>query len=67
MTEREVLQFHNGPTAEPAGKSRDDRTHMLKHAGDTRSTLPKTPDFSPLSEFSVGTALRAGPVHARTA
>jgi hypothetical protein len=31
---------------------------MLKHAGDTTSTLPKTQDFSPLSEFSVGTAVR---------
>jgi hypothetical protein len=56
MTESEVLQFKNGPIAEPAGNSGDDGMHMLKHAGDTTLTLPKTLDFSPLSEFSVGTA-----------
>jgi hypothetical protein len=54
MMESEVLQFKNGPTAEPAGNSGDDGMHMLKHAGDITLTLPKTLDFSPLSEFSVG-------------
>jgi hypothetical protein len=31
MTESEVLQFKNGPTAEPAGNRGDDGMHMLKH------------------------------------
>ena len=58
MTESEVLQFQNGPTTESAGNNGDDGTHMLKHAENTMAANPKTLDFSPLSEFLVGTAVR---------
>ena len=34
--------FQNAPTAESAGNSGDDGTHMLKHASETTATLPKT-------------------------
>jgi hypothetical protein len=51
VTEGEVFQFQNGPTAESEGKNRDDGTHEFKHAGDTTAAHPKTLDFSALSEF----------------
>ena len=54
MTERELLEFQNGPTAESAGKHRDDRTHELKHADDT-AAFPRTLAFSDRSEFLVAT------------
>ena len=56
VTEGEVLQFQNSLTTEAAGSTRDDGTYQLQHAGDTTATLPKTLDFSPLSEFSVETS-----------
>jgi hypothetical protein len=40
-------------TAESAGDSGDDGTHLLKHAENTMAANPKTLDFLPLSEFSV--------------
>jgi hypothetical protein len=55
MTESEVLQFQNGPTAETAGNSRDDGTRMFKHTQNTMVVNPKTLDFPQLSEFLVGT------------
>ena len=55
MTESEVLQFKNGPTAESAGNNGDNGTQVLKHTGDTTTVLPKTLDFSRLSEFLVAT------------
>src|ERR1700722_16832773 len=58
MTEGEVLQFQNGPTAEPAGNNRDDGAHMFKHPENTMAVNPKTLGFSALSEFSVGTTIR---------
>jgi hypothetical protein len=45
------------PTAESEDKNRDDGTHELKHGGDTTAAHPKTPDFSPRSEFLVATAI----------
>jgi hypothetical protein len=55
VTEGEVLQFQNGPTAETAGNSRDDGTRMFKHAQNTMAAEPETLDFSPFSEFSAAT------------
>ena len=56
MTEGEVLQFHNRPATESAGNNRDDGSlDELKHAGDIKKVILKTLDFSPLSEFLVGT------------
>jgi hypothetical protein len=55
VTEGEVLQFQNGPTAESASKNRDDGTPELMHAGDTTADHRKTLDFSALSEFLVAT------------
>ena len=55
MTEGEVLQFQNGPAAEPAGNSGDDEPHMFKHPENTMAVNPKTLGFSALSEFLVGT------------
>jgi hypothetical protein len=40
VTEGEVLQLQNGPTAESAGKNRDDRTHELEHAADSTAANP---------------------------
>jgi len=48
MTEGEVLQFQNGPTAESEGKNRNDGTHGLVQAGDTTTAHPKTLHFSTL-------------------
>jgi putative transposase len=56
MTEGKVLQLQSGPTAESAGKHRDDRTHELEHAGDTTAANSRTLDFSQLSEFLVATS-----------
>jgi len=36
MTESEVFQFKNGPTAEPACDSGHDGMHMLEHAATLR-------------------------------
>jgi hypothetical protein len=36
MTEGEVFQFKNGPTAEPAGVSGHDGMRMLEHAATLR-------------------------------
>jgi putative transposase len=55
VTEGEVFQFQNRPTAESAGKNRDDGTHELKHAENTTAAHPKTLDFSAVSEFLVAT------------
>jgi hypothetical protein len=55
MTQREVFQLHNRPAAESAYKPRDDRSDERKHAGDIASTNAKTPAFSVLLEFLVGT------------
>ena len=57
MTESEVLQFHDGSATESASNRRDDGTQMLRHAENTMAVDPKTLDFSPLSEFLVGTGL----------
>jgi hypothetical protein len=46
VTEGEVLQLQNRPTAESAGKNRDDGTHDLKHAATLRRFDPKSLDFS---------------------
>jgi hypothetical protein len=55
VTEGEVLQFQNGPTAESASKNRNHGTPELMHAGDTTADHRKTLDFSALSEFLVAT------------
>ena len=59
VTEGEVLQFQNGPTAETASNSRDDGTRMSKHAQNTMAAEPETLDFSAFSEFSVATGANA--------
>jgi hypothetical protein len=46
VTEGEVLQFQNRPTAESPRKNGDDGAHDLKHAGDTTAVHPKSLDFS---------------------
>lgn len=55
MTRGYVFQFQDRPATQSAGKNRDDGTHELKHAGDITTANPRTLDFSPLAEFSVGT------------
>src|ERR1700691_4961790 len=55
VTEGEVIQFQNRPTAESASKNRDNRAPVLMHAGDTTADHRKTLDFSALSEFLVAT------------
>ncbi|MGD0291202.1 MAG: hypothetical protein ABSC63_16285 [Candidatus Binataceae bacterium] len=57
-----ALSGHNGVgqasdcrPMESVGTSRDDRTHMLKHAENTMAVNSQTLDFSTSSEFSVGT------------
>ena len=52
VTEGEVLQLQNGPTAKSAGKNRDDRTHELEHAADSMAAYPKTRLFGPFGVFS---------------
>jgi hypothetical protein len=42
VTEGEVLQLQNGPTAESAGKSRNDRTHELEYPRDTTAANSRT-------------------------
>jgi hypothetical protein len=58
MTEGEDLQIQDRPATESAGKSRDDGTHELKHAGDTWPPITKPLDFSDRSEFLVATGQR---------
>lgn len=57
VTEGEVLQLQNGPTAKSAGKDRDDGTHELEHAGDTTAAYLKTLAFSARSEFLAATGV----------
>jgi hypothetical protein len=40
VTEGEVLQLQNDPTAESAGKNRDDRTHGFEDAADSTAANP---------------------------
>jgi hypothetical protein len=58
VTQGEVLEFQNRPTAESAGKNRADGTHELKHAGNTTAARLITRDFSARSEFLVATGRR---------
>jgi hypothetical protein len=55
VTEGEVLQLQNGPTAKSADKNLDDRTHALEHAAHGMAVYLKTPAFSARSEFSAAT------------
>ena len=40
---------------EPASQPRQERRNQCEHAGDITQCIPKSPAFSPLSEFSAGT------------
>jgi len=55
VTQGEVLEFQNRPTAESAGKNRAEGTHELKHARNTTAARLITRDFSARSEFLVAT------------
>ena len=65
VTEGEVIQFQNRPTAESEGKNPDDGTHELKHAENTTAAHPKTLDSSERAEFLVATSALTAPVRRR--
>src|SRR5258708_14685185 len=55
MPERNDLKLQFGTAAKPTGEPRKEFREQRLHAGDTTAGRNKSPDFSTLSEFLVGT------------
>jgi hypothetical protein len=55
MAQGNDLKFQFRPATESVGKNGNDGTREREHAGDIMAVRRKTLDFSPPSEFSVGT------------
>ena len=55
MPDRNDLKLQFGTAAKPTGEPREEFREQRLHAGDTTAGRNKSPDFSTLSEFLVGT------------